>query len=196
MGLTNENSYAFDECSILKLCKISIPNSYQVFFREKNIYPRNYTAVRKLVDSLDHKTIPKHRFVPANFESNAIKMVNQIIENKDYHVQMLGETFRAQILDQIEEFYDKITNIFKDIMKDDDITHIRKVFVDNERNLKKEKNIPEDDDLKIISGYIKFEGVCKKLFITEDEHFLGYSDLLLKNFKINVINESDCGGLC
>ncbi|PIN72146.1 hypothetical protein COV21_03095, partial [Candidatus Woesearchaeota archaeon CG10_big_fil_rev_8_21_14_0_10_45_5] len=65
-------------------------------------------------------------------------------------------------------------------------------FVENERQLKKEKNIPEDDDFKIIAGYINaFDENCK-LFITEDEHFWGYSDLISSNFKINVIKEWEC----
>lgn len=192
MAVNKNDIYAFDECSILKLCKIRIPVSYKVFFEESSFAPRNHGRLRKLIFKLDEKKIPKYKFIPGNFETNAIKLINEIIESKQYNIRMLGESFRAQLLDQFEEFYCEIKEEFIGINKVDTINYIKDVFLKNEKDLTKERNIPEDDDFSIIAGYIQFSHIGRKHIISEDEHFWGYSDLILHHFKIIVVRECNC----
>ena len=93
---------------------------------------------------------------------------------------------------QLKNFINSTINEYETIEKDDNINAIKEIFQNNERGLKKETNIPEDDDMKIIAGYKKYECEGKKYFITEDEHFWGYSDLILDHFNIHVIEEWKC----
>ena len=78
------------------------------------------------------------------------------------------------------------------IVKDKKIDGIKQIFEGNLRELSKKDSIPQDDDLKIIAGYYKYECDGNKYLITEDEHFWGYSDLILKNFNIYVVKEWEC----
>lgn len=55
--------------------------------------------------------------------------------------------------------------------------------------------MPQDDDLKIIAGYFKYDCDENKYLISEDEHFWGYADLILKNFNIYVVKEWECHAL-
>ncbi|MCK5025051.1 MAG: hypothetical protein KAS15_00560 [Nanoarchaeota archaeon] len=190
--MSPENSYAFDECSILKLCKIKIPESYRLFFKEDSLIPRNHYILNKIVAALDKKGISKYKFVPGNFEQNAVLHVNQILENKRYQIRILGESFRAQIIDQLEDFYDELHANFKDLEKINSITPIKEIFIQNEKELIKEKNIPEDDDMTIIAAYRDFSCESKKYLISEDEHFWGYKDIILNNFNIHIIREREC----
>lgn len=184
----NKDIYAFDDCSILKLCEIKIPNSYQIFFNKNTLTAKNHSKLKTAIEKLDNHDIPKFRFVPSeNIQDNIIKVANQILEG--YSIQMLGNVFKAEIIEQLEEFNDQIKKDFKEIVKDENIDEIKEIFVNNERELKKEKNIPGDDDFKIIAGYYKCGCDGNKYFITEDEHFWGYDDLILGNFKIQIIKE-------
>ena len=65
-------------------------------------------------------------------------------------------------------------------------------FENNLLKLNKEDNMPQDDDLKIIAGYCKYECSGNKYLITEDEHFWGYADLIIKNFNIHTVKEWEC----
>ncbi len=69
------------------------------------------------------------------------------------------------------------------------------LFESNEKELKKETNIPEEDDLRIIAGYKNHTAEEAKFFITEDEHFWAYSELIYDNFSIRVIKEWECNKL-
>ena len=190
MGII-KNTYAFDDSSILKLCTISIPASYQIFFKKKILTARNYPKLKLLIDKLANHSLPKFRFVPAeNIEDNIIKEVNKILEG--YNIQMLGTVFKVDIIDQLTGFNGQIRKEFLEIIKDEEIDGIKQTFESNLRELSKKDNTPQDDDLKIIAGYYKYECDGNKYLITEDEHFWGYSDLILKNFNIYVVKEWEC----
>jgi len=190
MGII-KNTYAFDDSSILKLCTVNIPNSFQIFFQKKILTARNYNKLKLLIDKLTMQDIPKFRFVPAeNIEDNIMKVANQILEG--YNIQMLGIVFKTEIIDQLTEFNDQIRKEFLEIVKDGDIYGIKQTFESNLKELNKEDNMPQDDDLKIIAGYSRYECDGNKYLITEDEHFWGYGDLILKNFNIYVVKEWEC----
>ena len=71
-----------------------------------------------LIDKLAGNGIPKFRFVPAeNIDDNIIKVANQILEG--YNVQMLGNAFKVEIMDQLKDFNDQIRKLFSEILKDD-----------------------------------------------------------------------------
>lgn len=193
MGMI-KNIYAFDDSSILKLCTIIIPNSFQIFFQKKILTARNYPKLKLLIDKLAMQGIPKFRFVPAeNIDENIIKVANQILEG--YNIQMLGTVFKVDIIDQLTGFNDQIRKEFLEIVKDEKIDGIKQTFESNLRELSKEDNMPQDDDLKIITGYYRYKCDGNKYLITEDEHFWGYSDLILKNFNIYVVKEWECHSL-
>lgn len=183
--------YAFDDCSILKLCEIKIPNSHQIFFDKKILATKHHSKLKIAIQKLDNYKVHKYRFVPSeNIEQNIIKVANQILEG--YNIQMLGNMFKSEIVEQLEYFNEKIVEDFEEIPKNDDIDKIKEIFVNSERELTKERNIPEDDDFKIIAGYYKFDCKGNKYLITEDEHFWGYSDLISENFKIYIVEEWKC----
>jgi len=186
-----KNTYAFDDSSILKLCTISIRASYQIFFPKRILTARNYPKLKLLIDKLAMYGYPKFRFVPAeNIEENIMKVANQILEG--YNIQMLGTVFKIEIIDQLTDFNDQIRKEFLEIIKDEEIDGIKQTFESNLRELSKKDNTPQDDDLKIIAGYYKYGCGGNKYLITEDEHFWGYSDLILKKFNIYVVKEWEC----
>lgn len=186
----HKDNYAFNECSILKLCEIQIRPAYRAFFDKSTLTAKNYSKLKTGIQKLDKHNIPKFRFVPSEIESNIIKVANQILEG--YNIQILGRVFKTEVSDQLKSFHAYIKKDFKEINKDDDIDEIKEIFKNNERKLKREKNIPEDDDFKIIAGYCKHSCVGKKCFISEDEHFWEYDDLILTNFSIHIVKEWEC----
>lgn len=191
MVLSTDNIYSFDDCSILHQANIKIPEGFKKFFDYGSIYHKNFNVLRNLSENLKEKGIKKYRFVPSNIETSIIIAGNELL-SKCGNALILGITFKSKVLAQLKEFIDLTIDEFKEIKKDDDIGKIKEIFENNEKELIKERNIPEDDDLKIIAGYCKHECDGKKLLISEDEHFCGYSDIILKNFKIQVIEEWKC----
>ena len=152
---------------------------------------RNYPKLKLLIDKLAGKGVPKFRFVPAeNIDDNIIKAASQILEG--YNVQMLGTVFKVEIIDQLTDFNGQIRKEFREILKDEDVKRIKQIFGNNLRELSKEDNMPQDDDIKIVAGYYKHDCDGNKYLISEDEHFWEYSDLILKNFNIYVVKEWEC----
>jgi len=189
----DENTYAFDECSILHFCEMEIPAAYQIFFEEQTLTPRNHNAIKTTIQKLKNNGIMPCRFVPSeNLDQNIIKVANQIIMDRGIEISSLGSTFKAQLVGQLEEFGDKIRENFEEIKKHDEIEHIKQIFIDNEKDLTKSRNIPEDDDLRVIAGYMKHPCEGNKYLISEDEHFWGYKDLILGKFNIRVVEEWKC----
>lgn len=186
-----DNAYSFDDCSILHQANINIPKGFRKFFESDSLHHQNFNALRNLSKSLKKKEIKKHRFVPSDIETNIIKVGDELL-SKCGNVLMLGITFRSQVLMQLKEFIDLTAREYGEIAKDDEIDKIKEIFADNERELKKERNMPEDDDFKIIAGYQKYDCAGDKYLITEDEHFWGYSGLISENFKIQIIKEWEC----
>lgn len=181
--------YAFDDCAILNSCELRIPGAYRMFFEADTITSRNFTKIIALFEKLNKANTEKYRFVPFN-EDNIMIVGNQLLEG--LNIQMLPITFRAEMINQLQEFKDWIEASFSKIEKKDAIENVKRLFIDNERDLKKERNIPEDDDLMILKAYSEQESEETKYFITHDEHFWGYKDLILENFGITVVEEWNC----
>ena len=180
-------SYAFDDCSILHLCKIEINKAFLIYFDKKEFKHDNYQKLELLNAFLDKNSLHKYKFVPNTIQKNILKVVDDMFSG--YNVQILGTTFKTLIIDQTEEFYENVKNDFMNISKKEDIVSIKKMFIENVRELRKEKKTPSDDDLKIIAGYKDFYVKDIKYFITEDEHFWGYKDLILKYYNITIVEE-------
>jgi len=195
MSSSTDNTYAFDEVSLLHMCEITIPHYYIIFFdNERKLFHRNNTKLRNFLQNCTRKGISKFRFEPLNnFETNVIKVANQLLEKKA-NIRLLGN-LKAQIIEQLEEFKSFILSEFKPINKDEDTVKIKSIFENNEIKLKKENNIPGEDDLKIISGYLKFDSKGDKFLISEDEHFWSYADLIYREFNIKIIPEWECDSL-
>ncbi len=88
------NIYAFDECSILHLCKLKIRSAFRPFFNEAFIAHKNSQKLSFLLKNIQTKNQVKARFVPnENFESNLIKSYNDMLE-KQGNVGILGLTFK------------------------------------------------------------------------------------------------------
>jgi len=168
-----------------------------MFVGKKEILPRNHKRLSNLIHKLRTSGIDKYRFVPGNLEYNTVKVMNEIINDEGLQlhrisIKNLPNTFKSEINDQLEQFIDKITTEFKEIEKNKNIKAIKQAFIDNEKKLTREKNIPEDDDLEIISGYVRHAHDGRKKIVSEDEHFWGYAELILNNFDIEVIREREC----
>jgi len=194
-GIGN-NTYAFDECSVLHLCEIKVLDSHKAFFGGKShLRWKNYYHLASAMAKLNSLNMPKFRFVPSeNLEKNIIKVALQLLEAQGVNILMLT-VVRADIIDQLSDFKEQIEQQFKDITKDNDIGAIQEIFRKNQRMLKKGSSIPGDDDLKIIAGYVRFPSAGQKYLITEDEDFWGYKDIIMNNFRIHVIEEWNCSSI-
>jgi DNA polymerase elongation subunit (family B) len=188
----NGKIFAFDECSILNQCRINIPKSYRKIIGKDFLETRNSSKINLMVSKLDSSKIPKYKFIPSNFETNIVKVARQLIENEKIDVSWLPKTFESEVIGQLEEFSFDIEKNYQNINKSEDITSIKQFFTSNEKELKKERNLPEDDDLMILSGYKQFETDLKKNLISADEHFWGYDDLIENEFNIFVVKEGEC----
>jgi hypothetical protein len=191
MALSTDNIHSFDDCSILHQANIKIPKGFRKFFDYDYLHHKNFNVLRNLSENLKKRGIKKYRFVPSNIETNIIKVGNMLL-SKCGNVSILSITFKSKVLMQLKEFIDLTTNEYEEIIKDDDIGKIKEIFEDNKRELIKERNIPEDDDLKIISGYHKYKCSGYKYLISGDEHFWGYTGLILTEFKIQIVKEWEC----
>lgn len=192
MMISKNDTISFDECTILHLCEISIPKAFKIFFGKDKIVHRNFSILNQFKNFLDFNGVCKYRFEPLNLETNIIKAANDLLDKEGNQLRMLGNTLKAQILEQLSDFVERKIEEFKLINKDENITGIKQIFMRNEKQLKKNRNIPEDDDLKIIAGYQKFISAGIKYLVTEDEHFWGYEDVIRANFGINIIKEWEC----
>lgn len=189
------NTYSFDDCSILNTCKVEIPKAYRIFVGKDELNSKNFFKLNLLINRLNSLKINKFRFVPSTIKDNIVKVANKLIEDEGINIHRfrnLAYSFKAGVIDQLEQFGENIKDNFEEIKKKEDIDFIKTVFTDNEKELKKEGNIPEDDDLMIIAGYVNYKSEGEKYLITEDEHFWGYKDLILNEFNIIITEEWDC----
>lgn len=192
------NTYAFDDCSILNTCEVKIPKAYQIYVGKSTLNSQNFSKLNSLIKKLNYLKILKFRFVPSTIKDNIVKAANQIIEDERINIHRfsnLARPFKAEVIGYLEQFGSEIETSFEEIKKKENISSIRTFFIDNERELTKERNIPEDDDLMIISGYKDHDSEWKKHLITHDEHFWRYKDLILSEFGIMVIEEWNCDKL-
>lgn len=191
----NGDIYAFDECSILHTCKLNIRGAFKIFFQKEFIAHKNFKQLNLLLEHLRDKNKIRAKFVPnENFDENLFISYNDLL-GKQGNVQMLGASFKKEMLEQLEKFYEGLSKEFINIKKDENISSLKTFFVNNQRLLAKHQKIPEDDDLKIIAAYSNYGCKGKKFFISEDEHFWGYDDLIENKYGFIVVTEWECDKL-
>jgi hypothetical protein len=174
------------------MCQVKIPRSYRAYFKKDILTSDNFDKLITLSDKL--RKMKKYRFVPfKNLDFRTRKVVVQLIEKAGVNLMMVKRShlLEAELITQVKEFTDEIEG-FEEIERCEDIDDIKSFFKRNERELKKENNLPEDEDMEILSGYINFNGGGEKHLITQDEHFWRYKDLILEEFKITVVEEWNC----
>ena len=187
--------YAFDECSLLNMCEVGIPVAFQAIFGRNVLKHKNCQKLQDLLVRMDKEGIGKYRFVPSNINKNVMKVANELILDTGISVSFLPNTFKAKILEQLEEFLLFLTFNFKEIERNKDIGAIKSLFQSNLRSLRKKPDLPEDEDLEILAGYRDYPSTIQKYLISEDEHFWGYSSLILSHLGILVIPEWECEGV-
>ena len=191
--ISHDDIVAFDECSVLNTCEIKLEPTYKMCFGKEKLTHKNYHKLKSLIETLNHNGIPKYTFEPSSFDNKAIYVFNGLIEEEGDKWKWLGETFKAKVIEQLENFRDEIKNSFNMIPKHNNIAHIKQKFIDDPKQLTKGKNnIPGDDDCKIIAGYSNFKCNGVKYLISQDEHFWGYKDTISSEFHIKVIEEWTC----
>lgn len=197
------NIYSFDDCTILNLCKITVPKAYFIFVGQNKITHKDHEKIDSLITILKKHGIPRYKFIPTTMKDKILYVAGQRIENTGLDLQRIKgfkRNFKAFIIDELEKFSSEIDEQFDVIEKDNDIDYLKELFKENERELKKgrekkEKNISEDDDLSILKGLMNKEVEGKKYLISHDEHFWGYKDLIKGNSSIIVIEEWNCNNL-
>jgi hypothetical protein len=183
-------NYAFDDCSILNMCKIKVPASFELFLNKSELIPDNYSKLINLNNQLINKKCKKFMFIPSNFEKHTIRIAKRMLG--DLNPTMI-RGLNSQLIDRLNEFIDSVKDNFQPINKSEEIRDLRDLFIENEKELKKERNLPEDDDLKIMKGYAEFTSEQDKLLISQDEHFWGYKNLIENHLNISIIPEGNCG---
>ena len=183
---------SFDECSVLKLCKITIPEAYKIIFGKEELFPKNHKKVHSLVNKIKKQGLKPYRFEPAsNLSQHALKVGTACIEQTRVNPQFLKIAFRKEVVDQLTEFTESL-NDWEVIQKQEDrAPNVQEIFKQNEQELRKDKNIPELDDCSIIAGLLQEESQ-KKFLISEDEHFWGYKRIIQEEFNITIVPEWDC----
>ena len=71
------------------------------------------------------------------------------------------------------------------------IAQIQSLFRQNEKQLRKQNNIPETEDCEILAGYVSYTCDDSKILVSEDEHFWAHSDNISKELGILVVAEWD-----
>ena len=154
---------------------------------KKILFSKNYNSLWAFIKHVDSFGSKKYRFEPQDFDSTAISAVKGLLGGQGGSV--LENILRSEMTTQIEEQIGMIKEQFLEITKNKDITQIKNIFLENKKQLNKNSNIPEDDDLSIMLAFKEFECSENKYLISEDEHFWGYEDLILSNFNFVVIRE-------
>lgn len=196
MELTKNDICAFDECSVLHLCEIIIPKNYRLFCNDKEkICFEHFNKLNSLIIKINTLGSRPFMFKPySSLDNNLLTASNNLLENNNLDPSKIkmGRVLKQEIIDQIKEFMLFLKINFQFIEKSEDFSDILEFFKNNEKELTKEKNIPEEDDCKILAGYINFALEGNKFLISEDEHFWRYKDLILENYNINIIEEWNC----
>lgn len=188
-GSENKDIFSFDDCSILNQCIITIPEAYKMFFDNKSqLRFKNYDRLRILVKKLEELKINKYRYIPTSILLNLNKRFEELVKPYRNSIFMI-KVLRQNIIEQFNKHLEELESTYISIKKNEEIEGIKKLFENHEKKLSKESNLPEDDDLKILSGLHSFSCSGKKYLISQDEHFWGYKDLILNNWNIHVIEE-------
>jgi len=173
---------AFDECSIINSFAIPVPDAWKPAFGA-NIKTKNYSKLNNLLSTLYEKGQKPYRFVPSKI--NIVKQAQGLING----ITVMPLVLLKEVKKSIEKFMDELTE-WNTITRNNSFTHIKKLFEENEQELKKNSNIPEDEDCEIIAGYVSYDSKKQaKVLITNDEHFYGYKELIWDNFLVRVVEE-------
>lgn len=197
MALHKDNVYSFDENTILHSCSVKIPKSFLWLFEKSELKHKNQQKIFCLLTELQQQKILSYKFVPSvNFEFHLLQVVDELIMNTGVQSAFLPKTFKIEIMDQLQEFSEGLVDWGK-IEKAKEFESIKDFFKQNARQLQKSKNhkysnIPEDDDCQILAGLVHFSCQGTKFLLSEDEHFWAYSDLILKEYNIQIIKEWEC----
>jgi hypothetical protein len=170
---------AFDECSILHMFKFKIPPGFVKIYGEY----KEHKNCSKLLNFIKSKGEKPYRFIPG-LKGNYIHVIKDLVSGEN---SMMGHVFKNEIKKGIEIFWNNLSD-WGEIPRSDNFSDVKQFFIDNEKNLKKEFNIPEDEDCSIIAGYRDYKGE-NKILVSEDEHFWGYKDLIFNKFEITIIEE-------
>lgn len=81
------NVYAFDDCSILNLCEVEIPNAFRGVIGKNKLTSENFIKLNLLVSKLDKK----FRFVPSTIKNNIVKTARKLIEQERLNIPLLGK---------------------------------------------------------------------------------------------------------
>ena len=164
-------------------------SSFESFLNKKELISDNYSKLIALNTQLDNKGCNKFMFIPSNFENIAIKIVKKMLG--DLNPTMV-RGLNTQLIDRLNEFTNSVKDKFQPISKVEAIRDLKALFVANKEELKREGNIPEDDDLSIMKGYEEHISDQDKLLISHDEHFWGYKQLIQDHLNIVIIPEWNC----
>lgn len=187
MHLEESDVVALDECTLLHSCRLEVPPAFSGMY-PGGICHRNCGKIRDLIDRLEKKGHVVYRFVPTNHERNIIRVVEGLLGETTIMTHVLKST----LLEQLYEYVEEVSNRFQEIVKDEDIGSYKRIFRENERELTKPRNIPEDDDLSVLAGYVSFLCGGERYLVSEDEHFWGYADLISRHWGVTVVKEWEC----
>lgn len=104
---------------------------------------------------------------------------------------------QKSIKDSLKKFFSSTGKDFIFIERCKSCDDVKQYFHTIKKKLNKSNNpiysdIPEDDDLSIIKGYLLFT-TPTKILVSEDEHFWGYSTEIETKYNIKIFHEKDCG---
>lgn len=171
---------AFDECSVLHLCKVAPCPAFGL----GELKHKNYDKLIALLDRINKLGLQPHRFVPHYLNKNIFNVINDFTAGTHSIMQMV---LQKEVSDALKRFWTTLEGWGK-IHRSDDPAPVKRVFEANEQQLKKRDNIPEDEDCTIIGGYAMIDS-SEKLLVSEDEHFWGYADVIERQWGIQVIAE-------
>jgi len=196
--------YAFDDSTILNIFVLDIPKGFRYKFNGKEKFKsKNKKRINEFLFKLSEKQIMPLRFTNEqnsiwypDLERRTRKIINKWLHPYDLTFETVGGIFSANIVLQMEDFFDEINDKFESIIKSkEDISPIKTFFEINEKELTKQDNIPEDEDCEIILTYYNYKAEKDKYLISADEHFWGYKEEIKKEFNINVVEEWLCDTL-
>ena len=136
------------------------------------------------------------KFIRNQSFCNLAFAVSQFTKDRGVESKYLLMKYCEQGTEHLKKIFLNIEE-FHEIVTDAEIEIARQFFIDHERditsllNLQHNKsNIPEDHDLKLL--VCCENSSCDKMFlISDDGHFIGYSDLIPSRYAISVLPMKD-----
>jgi hypothetical protein len=161
------------------------------------VYFRNYRKLTNLRKAILHSGRKPYYFQPSEIETSALSASYDLIE---FHINtkeagLLRHNIAKKLLQIVKVELNAILKDFKEIQKSEDFQDLKRYFKENERQLSKDQNLPEDEDFRIMAGFCVFDCKGIKVLISEDEHFWAYEDILKEKCDIRVVKEWECSSL-